>query len=84
MTRPAMAIAALIALALAAGCGDSGRQATPKVEAKPIAETKAEAQAAPKAETADSAGAAKADAPDTHGMPGMADLFKGDDKSEKK
>ena len=39
---------------------------------------------APADAKAEPAKEAKHEAPDTHGMPGMADLFKGEEKAEKK
>ncbi len=79
---------ALIAALALTACGDS---APPKTTVPAAAAPVAPAAGAPGAAPA-SAGSASApveakkeekhDAPDTHGMPGMADLFKGDDKKK--
>jgi hypothetical protein len=62
---------------IGAACGDSAKQPTPKVGVVNAAAAATESGAEPAKE-------AKHEAPDTHGMPGMADLFKGEEKPEKK
>jgi len=74
----AIAGVGLVGLALAvAACGDSAKQPAPKVGVVNASATVAEAKVDPVKE-------AKHEAPDTHGMPGMAELFKGEEKPEKK
>lgn len=74
----AIAAVGLAGLGLAvAACGDSAKQPVPKVGVVNAAPAAFEAKAEPVKE-------AKHEAPDTHGMPGMAELFKGEDKTEKK
>ena len=74
----AIAAVGLAGLGLAvAACGDSAKQPVPKVGVVNAVPAAVEAKAEPAKE-------AKHEAPDTHGMPGMAELFKGEDKTEKK
>ena len=70
---------AVATAALASGCGQE--QPAPAKPAAPAA-TSAPAQpaAAPEAKKKEEG----AQVPETHGMPGMAELFKGEEKGEKK
>jgi hypothetical protein len=74
-----IAVVGIVGLTLAVGaCGDSAKQPpAPKVGVVNAATAPADAKAEPAKE-------AKHEAPDTHGMPGMADLFMGEEKAEKK
>ena len=71
----ANAFATIFAGIMLAACGPGE---TPK--AAPVAATTTPAAPA----NADARKEAKHDAPDTHGMPGMSELFKGDDKAAEK